>query len=63
MLSMQEIAYGQQKNREYIYSQAQDERKQLRKERGDLYTWGRCDEDWVDYRYMQLCENCNITAW
>lgn len=54
MLTQQEISYGQQKNREYIYEQAVSECVQM---------LGRWNDSFIDQRYEFLCKQANITPW
>lgn len=62
-LSLDQIAYGQQKNRENIYSHAINERGDLKAHTKDISSWNVFDDAWVDYRYMELCAQSNITPW
>jgi hypothetical protein len=67
MLTEDQIAYGQQKNREHMYNQAKSERleyKNLQKQiYGHVISWSEVDTTMVDVRYEQLCKNVNITPW
>jgi hypothetical protein len=61
-LTKEELAYSQQKNRVHIYNQAKRERLEMY----GFPSWSSLessDEAWIDYRYMQLCEQANITPW
>jgi hypothetical protein len=62
----EEIEYGQQKNREYIWQQAKQERweyKRLKSFGKPPCLWNELDEDMVCVRYEILCKNANITPW
>ena len=61
MLTQQEIAYGQQKNREHIWRQCVDEFKE--KHNRHPNEWDPADEIEVDNRYLNLCEITNITPY
>lgn len=54
MLTTQEIAYGQQKNREYIYEECKAKSFEMFK----CYNW-----EFIDSRYEFLCKQSNITPW
>jgi hypothetical protein len=61
MLTQQEIAYGQQKNREHIWSQCEID---FEEEHGlKSKSWQDDDQDWLDNRYMELCDEAKITPW
>lgn len=62
-LTKEELAYGQQKNREHIWKQAQEDRKEFKLAHGDSSQLDKMDVAWVDYRYMELCEIAKITPW
>jgi hypothetical protein len=62
-MKQEEIAYSQQKNREHMYYQAQNERHAFKDSNNDESPWDASDTAWSDYRYMQLCEQANITPW
>ena len=62
-MNAEQIAYGQQKNREFMYAQAIQERKETKTNLKDESKWGSSDEVWTDYRYMQLCSQSKITPW
>ena len=59
----QALAYGHQKNREHCWEQAKTERRLFKTEHHDFTPLNEMDVAWVDYRYMELCKNINITAW
>lgn len=68
MLTQEQIAYGQQKNREHIWNQAKLERMEYKALQSKLYKepikpWNDLDEDMTGVRYKSLCENSNITPW
>jgi hypothetical protein len=50
----EQIAYGQQKNREHIWNQAVNESIEL---------IGRWNDSFIDQRYEYLCKQANITPW
>lgn len=54
MLTLEEIAYGQQKNREYIYEESKEKSKEI---------LGRYDWQFIDTYYERLCNLANITPW
>lgn len=66
-LSKDELAYGQQKNREYAWEQAKEEHRIFRFKRavvlGREIPWDETDTDSVDCRYIELCKQSNITPW
>jgi hypothetical protein len=53
-LSPSELAYSQQKNREYIWLECKDKSREK---------FGYIDEDFCDFEYERLCKLANITAW
>ena len=55
-LTAEQLSYGQQKNREHMYRQAQDERREMKARHNDTSFWNESDEAWTDYRYMQICD-------
>ena len=67
MLTQEQVAYGQQKNREHMYNQAKLERLEYKRlqERtyGHKIAWSDSDTAMVDARYEDLCKNANITPW
>jgi hypothetical protein len=54
MLTLEEQAYSQQKNREYIYEECQAESLRL----FDRYNW-----KYIDQQHEYKCKQCNITPW
>ncbi len=68
MLTVEQMAYGQQKNREYIWRQAKLERWEYKQSnaillRREIEPWNELDEDMTGVRYEQLCLSANITPW
>lgn len=68
MLTQDEIAYGQQKNREFIWQQARQERMEykisLAKDFGyEVEPWNELDENMAYIRYELLANASNITPW
>lgn len=68
MLTQDQIAYGQQKNREHIWNQAKLERMEYKALQSKFYKepikpWNDLDEDMTCVRYESLCQNSNITPW
>lgn len=57
-LSAEQLAYSQQKNREFIYEQA---RKEIMGERGRGMS--ELEEIYVYNRFKQLCKQANINPW
>lgn len=67
MLTQQQLAYGQQKNREHIWQQAKAERREFKIKLNELLghslEWTEHDKDMTGVRYEMLCRNSNITPW
>jgi len=68
MLTQDQIAYGQQKNREHCWNQAKQERIEYKKFianalKKDIERWYPWDERAVEIRYEELCELAKITPW
>lgn len=58
MLTVEELAYSQQKNREYIWNQCEIEFKE--KFGYGSRSWDDYDQDWLSLRYEYLCDKSNI---
>lgn len=68
MLTPEQIVYGQQKNREYIWTQAREEvwdfkRKLAKIFNQPLTTLTEEDIEHMDNKYIRLCKQANITPW
>lgn len=68
MLTKDQIAYGQQKNRNHAWEQAKAERVEYKRlvaklQNREIGKWVQFDEDMVCIRYKVLCDSANITAW
>lgn len=59
-LTTEQLAYSQQKNREYIWEQC---RVEFKEKFGIFNPDSLVDEDWLDNRYLELCSQANITPW
>ena len=57
-MTPQELAYGQQKNREHIWQQVKDDFKNAMETSKESLI-----DDLMDYRYLELCKSSNITPW
>ena len=58
MLTQEELAYSQQKNREHCYSQARQEIMGLRQ-----ISMSELDEWQIYERFKKLCKDANINPW
>lgn len=54
MLNEDEIAYGQQKNREYIFEECKN---------NSIEKFGFLNWSYIDLEYEYLCRLANITPW